>query len=195
MPTLYPHLQNAFRKCKILKIGSYPYPISPFAGVSQIAPELYDEIIQASDQYEHFSSATLMVSFESAGGQIAATLSQHHRIPYIVARKKQFPLDEEISIGVKTNFDEKTFYLYGNMKGERIILVDDVVASGSTMLATKNSLSADGADVLSFFVVAKKINTIGTSFEDTLASDSTPLQSIVTIQIIDDEMTVRPSQK
>jgi len=61
----------------------------------------------------------LIITFESAGSQQAAVVGQALNLPYLVARKKKFDLPHEIAFVVATNFDEKIFYIYGNMTGKR----------------------------------------------------------------------------
>ncbi len=117
----YPHLTRAFETTIIEKFGDYPYPISPFAGVTKpISPELMAEFSQAALSEKKLEGADLIVTFESAGAQLAAIAGQALHLPYMVARKKRFSLPKEISFSVTTNFDEKKFYIYGDVMGKRI---------------------------------------------------------------------------
>lgn len=44
----YPHLTKAFKDVIVIQKGNYPYPISPFAGVTAIKSEMIKEVAEAS---------------------------------------------------------------------------------------------------------------------------------------------------
>jgi adenine phosphoribosyltransferase len=148
------------------------------------------EIIQAVHQQKQFSSATLIVTFDSAGGQLAAIIGQALQLPYLIARKKQFALPDEISFNVTTNFNEKKFYLYGDISREKILIVDDVVASGTTIKNAALAVQAAGAEVIAFFAIAAKNNLIGRRYQDIIKDQDIPLISMLQIQVLGDKVKI-----
>ncbi len=187
----YPHITKAFETTVVQKIGDYPYPISPFAGVTTpIKPELLSEVSQAALKEKRYAEADLMVTFESSGTQLAAVIGQTLHLPYLVARKKRFNLPHKISFGVTTNFDAKDFYIYGDVTGKKIVIIDDVVASGTTLKNATLALRNAGAEVLSLFVVAAKDNSIGKRYQDILSEVNVPLVSLVQIKIVNNAVVV-----
>lgn len=191
MTNLYPHITKAFKTTTVEKKGNYPYPISPFAGVTQpLEPRLLAEVAEASKKEKIFSKANLIVTFESAGTQLATIVGQALGLPYLVARKKRFKLLHEIAFSVATNYDEKNFYIYGDVKNKKILIIDDVVASGTTLKNAAVALKKAGANVIAFFAVAGKINTVGKKYQDTLDGVDIPLITIVKIQVIDGKVVV-----
>jgi adenine phosphoribosyltransferase len=186
----YPHVRKAFETTIVEKIGNYPYPISPLAGANPIKPELLNEIVKAVKNESVFKEAELIVTFESAGAQLAAVIGQELKLPYVVAKKKSLNLEKEISFNVTTNFDEKTFYLYGDLANKKIIIIDDVVSSGETIKSAYLALNEAGAKVVAFFTVAAKTNFIGRKYQDVLKDIHIPLISLVKIKIINDKVIV-----
>ncbi len=188
---LYPNITKSFETTILQKIGDYPYPISPFAGVVKpIKPELISEVIQAASKEKIFTKADLIITFESAGAQLAVMLGHALNLPYLIARKKRFNLPNEISFNVATNFDEKNFYIYGDVINKKILIVDDVVASGNTVRNAILALRNSGAEVLALFAVAAKTNFVGKRYQDVLAEIAVPLISIVQIKVVDDKVIV-----
>lgn len=187
----YPYLTKAFETTIVEKRGDYPYPISPFAGVTPVTPNMLGEIVQATKKEKIFSQATLIVAFESAGNQLAAIIGQTLNLPYLVARKKKFNIPKEITFSVTTNFDKKDFYLYGNLRGEKILIVDDVIASGQTLKNAALALKNAGCSIVSFFVVAGKNNQIGKRYQDTLGKSKIPLKTIVHIEVVGNKVIVQ----
>lgn len=188
---LYPHITRAFETTIVQKIGDYPYSISPFAGVTiPIQPELLTEVAQAALKEKSFAKADLIVTFESSGTQLAAVVGQALKLPYLVARKKRFNLPHEISFGVTTNFDAKDFYIYGNVTSKKILIIDDVVASGTTLKNAASALEKAGAEIIALFAVAAKTNAIGKRYQDTLKETAVPLIALIQIKVIDDSVVV-----
>jgi len=188
---LYPRLKKAFESTSILKIGDYPYPISPFAGIyTPIEPELLSEIVQAAKKELIFKEAELILTFESSGAQLAAVIGQELGLPYLIAKKKKYHLPNEISFTVTTNFDEKNFYIYGEVRGKKILIIDDVIASGATVRNATLALNKNGANVIALFVVAAKTNLIGKKYQDALSEIKIPLISLIKIKIVKDKVIV-----
>jgi adenine phosphoribosyltransferase len=187
----YPHITEAFETTVVQKIGDYPYPISPFAGVTTpIKSELLTEVAQAALKEKSFASADLIVTFESSGTQLAAVVGQALKLSYLVARKKRFALPHEISFAVTTNFDAKDFYVYGDVTNKKIIIIDDVVASGTTLKNATLALRNAGAEVLALFAVAAKTNIIGKKYEDILRDINVPLISLIQIKVVNEKVIV-----
>ena len=189
--SLYPHTTKAFEKTVVENKGNYPYPISPFSGVvSPIRPELLTEISQAAKKEKSFTKADLIITFESAGTQLATVVGQALNLPYLVARKKRFNLPNEISFAVSTNFDEKQFYIYGDVADKKILIIDDVIASGATVKNAIEALKMAGATVKAIFAVAAKTNLIGIKYQDTLEGMKTPLISLIKIKVVNEKVIV-----
>lgn len=189
----YKHTISAFKNTVVLKKGNYPYPISPFAAVVRpINPSIFNEISESIKAKKELSNANLIVSFESSGNQIASVVSQTLNIPCLIARKKQFNLPLENTFSIATNYDTKNFYLYGNLKGKKVILVDDVIASGSTIKGAIDLLQEKNASVSAIFVIATKNNTIGRRYQDILTDYNVPIFSMVDIEVINEKVVVSP---
>lgn len=187
----YPHIITAFENVVVLKKGVYPYPVSPFAGVvDPIDSRMFDEITEAVKSKKELLDSDLVISFESSGNQIAAILSQTLHIPCLLARKKQFNLPLENTFSVKTNYDTKNFYLYGDLSDRNIILVDDVVASGSTIKSAIDLIQKQNAIVGSIFVIATKNNRIGRRYQDTLSEYNIPIFSLINIEVVNGKVVV-----
>ncbi len=148
------------------------------------------EFSQAALSEKKLEGADLIVTFESAGAQLAAIAGQALHLPYMVARKKRFSLPKEISFSVTTNFDEKKFYIYGDVMGKRILIIDDVIASGTTVKNAALALKEAGGELIAIFVSAAKTNMTGKKYQDTLVDINIPLVSLVQIKVVDNKVVV-----
>jgi len=158
--------------------------MSPFGGVDQlVTSEVLQEISDEIFESKIINDVDLMITFETAGSLLTTAISLQTGVPFIIARKKKFDLPNEVSFGVTTNFDRKNFYIYGNVQGKKIVLVDDVAASGSTLRAAAEALQAKGAHVKAMVVAIAKNSATGKQYQDTFKDLNIPFIALVKIKV------------
>ena len=117
---------------------------------NQVAAELAVEI---QSLFNTRSEITHIVGIESRGFAVGAVLASVIGVPFIMVRKKgsKYPgsLLEE-SYG--TEYSEDTLVLQEGLLGHanRVLIVDDLVATGGSMLATKRLVEQAEARVVGF---------------------------------------------
>ena len=117
---------------------------------NQVAAELAVEIQRL---FNTNSEITHIVGIESRGFVVGAVLASVIGVPFIMVRKKgsKYPgsLLEE-SYG--TEYSEDTLVLQEGLLGHanRVLIVDDLVATGGSMLATKRLVEQAEARVVGF---------------------------------------------
>ena len=117
---------------------------------NQVAAELAVEI---QSLFNTRSEITHIVGIESRGFVVGAVLASVIGVPFIMVRKKgsKYPgsLLEE-SYG--TEYSEDTLVLQEGLLGHanRVLIVDDLVATGGSMLATKRLVEQAEARVVGF---------------------------------------------
>ena len=117
---------------------------------NQVAAELAVEI---QSRFNTNSEITHIVGIESRGFAVGAVLASVIGVPFIMVRKKgsKYPgsLLEE-SYG--TEYSEDTLVLQEGLLGHanRVLIVDDLVATGGSMLATKRLVEQAEARVVGF---------------------------------------------
>jgi adenine phosphoribosyltransferase len=95
---------------------------------------------------------------EAMGIHIATALSIKTRIPFVVVRKRVYGLDGEVPVHQITGYSQGELYINGLHKGDRIILIDDVVSTGGTMIAVLNALKQMDVEIVDVMVVIEKGN-------------------------------------
>jgi len=134
----------------------YPYFVHPITdGIPELQPEILREVVSGIIKVADLN-VDKIVTIEAMGIPVATALSLATDIPMLIARKKSYNLPGEIEVDQKTGYSEGKLYINGIEKGERVVLIDDVVSTGGTALATIEALKKAGAIVKGFIAVVEK---------------------------------------
>jgi adenine phosphoribosyltransferase len=153
---LLERLKRSLLDAPVFRRGDYNYFIHPITdGVPQVRPDLIREvashIIRIADL-----DVDKIVTVEAMGIPIGIALSMASDIPLVIIRKRKYGLPGEIEVSQVTGYSKSQLFLNGIEKGDRVIVVDDVVSTGGTLLATLQSLEVAGAQVKDVVVVIKR---------------------------------------
>jgi len=149
-------LQESIEGAYVVRRGDYRYFVHPVTdGVPELEPALLREII---DQVKRIADLNVdkIVAIEAMGIQIGTALSLDTNIPMVIVRKKSYGLPGEIEISQQTGYSKGVLYLNGIRHGDRVIVVDDVISTGGTLLATLKALKIAGAGAVKAVCVIER---------------------------------------
>ncbi|OGI74673.1 hypothetical protein A2740_02435 [Candidatus Nomurabacteria bacterium RIFCSPHIGHO2_01_FULL_43_16] len=117
---------------------------------------LMKDVVESLSKLTDFSKADKVVGEEDRGGYIAALLAYANKKS--LAMVKWFPVDLEKNIKIKfrNSYTKGEMYLYGVKKHDRVILVEDMVDSGGTIISMIKLLRKVGAKIMDVIVIAEK---------------------------------------
>ena len=158
-------LRESLKDCPIVDINGYPYFIHPMTdGIPFMDPILLDEVVDAIEEIGTMG-ADIIVTPEAMGIQIAAAVSIRTRIPYSVIRKRKYGIPGEIRMSQHTGYSKSDMYMNGIKKGDRVLILDDVLSTGGTIKSIIDALKSVGADVAGAIVVFGKGDCVTTEKE------------------------------
>lgn len=149
-------LKKSLLDAPVFKRGDYNYFIHPITdGVPEVRPELIREVVGHIVRIADLD-VDKIVTVEAMGIPIGIALSIITDIPLVIIRKRKYGLPGEIEVSQVTGYSKSQLFLNGIYKGDRVIVVDDVISTGGTLLATLESLKVAGAEVKDVVVVIKR---------------------------------------
>lgn len=149
-------LKKSLLEAPVFKRGSYNYFIHPITdGVPEVRPELIREVVGNIVRIADLE-VDKIVTVEAMGIPIGIALSLICDIPLVIIRKRKYGLPGEIEVSQVTGYSNSQLFLNGINKGDKVIVVDDVISTGGTLLATLQSLQVAGAIVKDIVVVVKR---------------------------------------
>ena len=147
-------LKRLWETSPVVMKGHYRYVVHPITdGIPYIEPRLLEDIVKKIMEVADLH-VDYIVTPEAMGIPIATLLSYKTKIPLNVVRKKEYKLNGELKVYQKTGYAECQMYVNGLKRGDRVLIVDDIVSTGGTLLGIIKVLKKAGikiADVITVF--------------------------------------------
>ena len=131
----------------------YNYFIHPISdGIPDTDPAILEEIADYifSAQKNDYDK---IVTIEAMGIPIATALSLKTRLPVSIIRKRKYGLAGEAELSQSTGYSRGSLFINGLQKGDRVLIVDDVVSTGGTLLPLLEVLKEIGVVVAGVYCV------------------------------------------
>ena len=174
-------LVKSLESCPMVKRGEYNYFIHPITdGVPIVEPDLLRDVCCAMLKVLDLRNVDKIVVVEAMGIHIGTVLSCMTDIPMTVMRKREYKLPCEIPVHQTTGYSKGELYLNGVYKGDRVVIIDDVVSTGGTMKALLKALDIAGAEVVDVCVAIQRGNPdIGRPYKSLVKIDVTDKVRVV----------------
>lgn len=187
---MFEKLKISLIEAPIIKKGQYNYFVHPITdGVPLVDPDVLKEAAEGIRKFGNLD-VDKIVCVEAMGIHIATALSIITGIPFVVIRKRQYGLDGEVAVHQITGYSHGELYINGLKEGDKIILVDDVVSTGGTMIAVLKAMEKMGVEIVDVFAVVEKgegkyIVEEETGFE---------VKSLVKVNVVDGKVKIEGSR-
>lgn len=179
-------IRKAFTEGPVISMDGYNYFVSPLSdGIPSVTKQLLDEI---ADNVLSICDldCDLILAPEAMGIPIASAITIRTGIPYSVIRKRQYLLPGEITLFQATGYSKAHMYINGVKKGDRVVIVDDVVSTGGTLKATVKALREHDISVSEICVIFDKCPNIEALSDEI----GVPIRAILKVAVVDGRPTI-----
>lgn len=182
-------LIKSIKEAPIVKKGKYQYIIHPITdGIPEIKPDLLKEITnEIYNLIKNLGKIDKIVTIEAMGIPIATSLSSKMNIPFTIIRKREYNIPGEIAVEQKTGYSKSKLYLNGLKKGEKIVLVDDVISTGGTLKSILKSLKKMALIVKAVIIVIDK----GESTKDIIKETKIDIHTLIKLKIENGKIVIK----
>lgn len=154
----YNIVTQAFNDQPMIQFKAQKFLVNPLteqipATSAQLLQAATDWIVEAGD----FSRADKIAGEEDKGAILVAATSLATGLPFGMARWYPTGIEGQVSVGFEMEYASGTIYLNGVEEGDKVIIVDDMISTGGTMLALINAVLLARAEIVDIICVAEKI--------------------------------------
>ena len=179
-------VKKSLEDSPIVKKGDYNYFVNPISdGVPAMDPKMLRELSLVVHKHADLD-VDKIVAVEAMGIHLATALSLATDIPFVVIRKRQYGLEGEMEVYQKTGYGSSNLFINDLHEGEKILLIDDVVSTGGTLIALIKTLKDLGLDIKSVVAVIEK----GEGKEIVEKETGVDVLSIVKLDVIDGKVVI-----
>ena len=184
--TMLEEVIKSLEASPIVKKGDYDYFVNPISdGVPAMDPIMLRELALAVHKHADLNIDKI-VAVEAMGIHLATALSLATDIPFVVIRKREYGLPGETEVYQKTGYGSSNLYVNDLHKGEKILLIDDVVSTGGTLVALIKTLEDMGLELKSVVAIIDK----GEGKEIVKKETGVDVLSIVKLDVIDGKVVI-----
>ena len=184
-------LKHSMENAPVVKFQDYDYFVFSIAdGIPTVETGLFQEVIDAmaskiEGQYDK------IVTAEAMGIHLAAGLSLKTGKPFTIIRKRKYGLPGEMEFDQVTGYSSRKMYINGLEKGDRVVLLDDLISTGGTLIGILRALDQIGVEVVDVIIVIDK----GTGRKKVEEKFGIKVKTLVGIEITDGRVTVREAEQ
>ncbi|MBP8685899.1 MAG: purine phosphoribosyltransferase family protein [Methanomassiliicoccales archaeon] len=172
----------------VVRFGEYQYFVHPITdGIPAMDPRVLEEVLDRIFDMMPMD-VDYLVGAEAMAIPLIVPLSLMTGIPYNVVRKRRYGLPGEVSVRQTTGYSEKELFINGLRKGDRVIVMDDVVSTGGTLRAIVKALKAMGVEVADIIVVIRKTDRL----EELERDIDQKVRTLVSVEVRDGRVRVLP---
>ena len=179
-------VRKSLENSPVVKKNDYNYFVNPISdGIPAMDPKMLRELSLVV--YKHADlDIDKIVAVEAMGIHLATALSLATDIPFVVIRKRQYGLEGEQEVYQKTGYGSSNLYINDLHPGEKVLLIDDVVSTGGTLIALIKTLQDLKLEIKSIVAVIEK----GEGKEIVEAETGVDVLSIVKLDVVDGKVVI-----
>jgi len=184
-------LEKTLKRAPIIKKGEYNYFVHPITdGIPLTTPDILEEVVDEITK-RYTLDVDKIVCIEAMGIHLATALSLKTRIPFVVVRKREYGLPGEVAVHQTTGYSEGELYINGIEEGDRLLVIDDVVSTGGTLLAVLEALKRMNVEVAKVIVIIEK----GEGKKVVEEKTGYKIDTLIRVDIIDDKIITSPPEE
>jgi adenine phosphoribosyltransferase len=178
------------RKLQVINKNGYKYIILPFDFESDpeeiriLANALQKEIKKSVNM----NDVNKILTIESKGIALSTITALNFKKKLNIVRKRKYDLPNEIEVIKNTGYEQSKVYINNISKGDKIIIVDDLISTGGTLDVVIEALLKVNCEIKGIFIIFDKIDNGGSKkiMETYCNKLKIPFKTLIRFQIEND---------
>lgn len=155
-------LKEQLKKGRIIKKKNYRYIVNPITEQEPaLEPAILTDCADKLLEKLNYKNATKILTPEAMGIPIATVISLKTSIPLIIATKRRKRVLNEITIEYTCGYEKGILHINNIERGDKILIIDDLISTGGTIIAMIESVRKKGAEVTDIGAIFNKVDYQG----------------------------------
>lgn len=151
------HIIDAFDNRPLVHVKDRKYIINPLTDHHPTTSyELLEDAVKELSKLTDFSKATKILGEEERGGYLASLVAYAQKLPFGMVKWNPSGVGGQFEIDFRMSYAEGKLYLNGVEPGDKVVIVEDMIDSGGTMVAMIELLRKANIELLDVIVVSEK---------------------------------------
>jgi len=153
---------ESFNNQPLINLKGRKYILNPLLDhTPNTTYELMKDVVMELSKLSNFKKINKIVGEEDRGGYIAALVAYKNKKDLAMVKWNPIGLKGDCAVDFRNAYTKGKMYLYGVSKGDKVILVEDLIDSGGTIIAMVKLLEENGVEICDIITVVEKINYNG----------------------------------
>lgn len=126
------------------------YPETPYV--------LMEDVVTELSRMTDLSKIDKIVGEEDRGGYIAALMAFSHKKSLAMVKWNSVGVDGHIGVNFRNAYTSGKMYLNGVKAGDKVLIVEDLIDSGGTIIAMIELLRCAGVEIYDIITVVNKVD-------------------------------------
>jgi adenine phosphoribosyltransferase len=151
-------LEESFDDKPLVTIGKFQFLLNPLTEqVPATSPALLREAAARVLAIANLDGVNKLVGEEDRGAILVAAVSLQADLPLALARWNPSGVPGQIAVDFAMEYTQGTLYLNGVEPDDQVLIVDDLISTGGTLVALIRAVQQAGAKIRDVVCVAEKI--------------------------------------
>ena len=155
-------VRSSFEDQPLLEVGKYKFIVNP---LTEQIPATSAALLRAATAWlvevGTFEQATKIAGEEDKGAILVAAAALETGLPFGMARWYPSGLEGQVGVKFEMEYASGELFLNGVEREDRVIIVDDMISTGGTMVALIEAVETVGAAIVDIVCVAGKVEYQG----------------------------------
>jgi adenine phosphoribosyltransferase len=188
--TSFEILRDVYERAPVIKTGKHLTTINELCDqVPALRPETLRAAVSEALEYGTFGANTILTE-EDKGAPIATAMSLAANLPLSIARWYPYDLPHQVKVEIVSEYFTGSLYMNGVTPGDKVLIIEDTLSTGGTMIALIEAVRKVGADVVGAVAIIEKVGNNG--HHNVLSTTGIDVKTCVQIDVREEGVSVLP---
>lgn len=151
-------VRDAFDNKPLLWVQGKKFLVNPLTDqIPATSPDLLRAAAKEILRAARWRSADKIVGEEDRGGILVAAVSLASDLPFAMARWQPSGIQDQLWVDFECEYTRGRLYLNGVERSDKVLIVDDMISTGGTLLALIQLVTMAEADIVDVICLVEKV--------------------------------------